>query len=460
MPPSDDVAGILLSELRHVVGDLQHLVGAPVQDAWVPDPFTVVLGFPGGHRLLISTWPMPRVHTIERRPRNPKKPLSFQGLLRRRLTGRLDALEVDGEDRVLRLSFGSHALVAHLFGRGGGMWWVEDGHVVAASDGPAPPSLPSRPPTTPDDRPARFGPLEGSWDLGARAFLEQAAATQVRARTQRRVVQHLKKLHHKQQRLVANLTKDLEAVERADALRHHADCLAAALHTLRRGAKVAVVPDLDDPGASVEVPMDPAKSPAEVMNRMYDKAGRLERAMDHVLARLEEAEQLERTLALARQEAEGGDPAVLRQLTRTWRVPTTDARIPQRTTAPFVTWKGPREQEIFVGRNDRSNHALVFRRARGRDWWLHVRDQPGAHVVLPVATRDDTPPLDLLLAAAQIALHHSGVAPGDHVDVQYTRVANVRPIKGAAPGRVQVSDERVLHVTRDPAALDGWERVS
>jgi predicted ribosome quality control (RQC) complex YloA/Tae2 family protein len=108
---------------------------------------------------------------------------------------------------------------------------------------------------------------------------------------------------------------------------------------------------------------------------------------------------------------------------------------------------------VYVGRNDKGNHALVFRHSRGRDWWLHVRDRPGAHVVLPMANTGSAPSLEQLLVAANIALAASGAKPGEAYDVVYARVADLRPIK-SAPGKVLVRDERVLHVRRE--ALEGW----
>jgi hypothetical protein len=39
--------------------------------------------------------------------------------------------------------------------------------------------------------------------------------------------------------------------------------------------------------------------------------------------------------------------------------------------------------------------------------------------------------------------------------VQYTRVKDVRPVPGEV-ALVRVANEKVLHVTRDPAALVGW----
>ncbi|MFT6146209.1 MAG: putative ribosome quality control (RQC) complex YloA/Tae2 family protein [Myxococcota bacterium] len=135
---------------------------------------------------------------------------------------------------------------------------------------------------------------------------------------------------------------------------------------------------------------------------------------------------------------------------------------PKRRQAPaggegIEYWSGPEGQQLWVGKNALNNRKLTFQKARGRDWWMHVRGRPGAHVVLPV--RSGKPPnLQWLLAGAQLAAWKSKIGVGDAVDVQYTQIKNVRAIPGDAHGRVTVHSESVLHVVRNQQMPDGWQQ--
>ena len=231
-----------------------------------------------------------------------------------------------------------------------------------------------------------------------------------------------------------------------------ADALAAALHTVPRGARAIDLPDLSDPDKTLHIELDPAKPASATMGRLYDKAGRLDRASSGILERLDTAERRAATLQADRASLDEADQAAITAILARWPVPLPK---PKQDTpaAPFRTWTGPQGQVVYVGRNDRGNHALVFRHSRGRDWWLHVRDRPGAHVVLPMPHTGMAPSLEQLLVGAQIALAASGAKPGEAYDVVYARVSDLRPIK-SAPGKVLVRDERVLHVRRE--ALEGW----
>lgn len=432
------------------------MVGLQVRQARVPAPYTVVLTFADRTDLVIESFPCPRLHTIVDRPTQPPSPLSFQGLLRARLHGPLQRLELIGDDRVVELGFATGTLHARLFGRGGGIWWVQDGRVIAGSHGPAAPELPALPPAAPNT-PPRFGPLEGSWDLAARAWLGGAADNLGLEAVRQHARRGLARVHKRLRRLRDNLVNDLKSAEGAGRLREDADCLAAALHRVRRGASEVEVDDLFNPGTKRTLPLDPRVDPSRTLGKMYDKAGRLDRSIDQILERLEATEARVHEVEADRVTAADADLAALEAIIARhgFGPPGTPARQDEAPPTSFRRWWGPGGEEVLVGRSDTENHQLTVHDARGRDWWFHLRNEPGAHVVLRGDKRH-APPLPTLLAVAQIVLRQARVAEGDSRDVQYARVKDLRAIPGAALGRVAVTHERVLHVTRDDEPLQGW----
>ena len=85
---------------------------------------------------------------------------------------------------------------------------------------------------------------------------------------------------------------------------------------------------------------------------------------------------------------------------------------------------------MWVGRNEKSNRKLTFQKARGRDFWMHLRDLPGAHLIIPMRG-DSTPDRDLLLAAAQIALLEGKLEPGTGAE---TCCGQLTPVSGFRSG--------------------------
>jgi hypothetical protein len=189
------------------------------------------------------------------------------------------------------------------------------------------------------------------------------------------------------------------------------------------------------------------------MERLYDRARRLDRVGDQVHARRAIVEQrlVELRSTLTALETAPVD-ALLAFEARLPPVPRSSVA----HNVPWATWVGPRGERVWVGRNESGNRRLTFQVARAHDFWMHLRGQAAAHIVIPME-RDHTPSLGLLLAAAQIALAHAKVPEGTAAEVQYTRRRNVRSVPGGG-ATVQLHDEKVLRVVRDRAALAEWTR--
>jgi hypothetical protein len=121
-------------------------------------------------------------------------------------------------------------------------------------------------------------------------------------------------------------------------------------------------------------------------------------------------------------------------------------RVPWRS---FVVGNAPAGQTLVVrvGRGAKDNDALV-KAAKGHDLWLHARDATGGHVIVPSdgGVVDDV----VLRDAALLAAWFSSLRGERHVDIQHTRVKNLRKPGGGAPAGVfLVSHETVLGLRVD-----------
>jgi predicted ribosome quality control (RQC) complex YloA/Tae2 family protein len=450
------------AEIENVTQELKSWVGTPFSTLWQPARDRVLLGLGTGRMILIvPRGPFARLHAVDERPQNPPKPFSFQGACRAHLHGPLREVARMAGERIVRLTFGRGALEARLTGSSGGLWLLEGERVVAALDGPAPPALPPVPVRGPHAASApRFQPGPGqSWnEASALVFGTQETERDV-AERRARVTSALHRALSRGARLVQNLHADLARADEAPAVRHRADLLAANLHRVRRGDRAVLVDDWDSQ-SSVWIDLDPTSAPSANLDRAYHLAKRLDRTADQVLARLEQVEAEQRWME------EG--LASIGQLGRDALI-SVEGRLPKASSAPrrprdvdrpapgHVTWRGPNGERVLVGRSARGNRILTFQVAKGQDWWMHLRDRPGAHLILPTP-KGASPPLPILLIAAQLALLAGRIGVGEAAEVQYTRVRDVRAIPGEE-GRVTIRDEKVLRVVRDPLALIGWAPV-
>ena len=101
--------------------------------------------------------------------------------------------------------------------------------------------------------------------------------------------------------------------------------------------------------------------------------------------------------------------------------------------------------KILCGRNNVQNDRLTLRTADKRDYWFHVKNAPGSHVILCCAGKE---PADKdITDAALIAAYNSRLSGGTGVAVDYTPVKFVKKPAGAKPGYVIYSTNRTAYVS-------------
>ena len=231
------------------------------------------------------------------------------------------------------------------------------------------------------------------------------------------------------------------------------DLLLARLSEIPRKAKRTVV--LDFEGTEVELELDPALTPSENAAQYYSEASRLERARDTLPKLIRKAEASVEKWAdlLDRVRSGTSDPAglveALGPIQPSQKVGSKDRPKP----LPFRRFVSSGGHEIRVGRGPRQNDDLTFRHSAPNDIWLHVRQTPGAHVVLRWQG-DGTPPRQDLAEAATLAALHSSARHSGSVPVAWTRRKHVRKPRGAPPGTVTPERTRTVFVSPDLAVIE------
>ncbi|HLV26254.1 MAG TPA: NFACT RNA binding domain-containing protein [Gemmatimonadales bacterium] len=95
--------------------------------------------------------------------------------------------------------------------------------------------------------------------------------------------------------------------------------------------------------------------------------------------------------------------------------------------------------EVLVGKGARDNDELTFRVAEANDLWLHAAGYPGSHVVVRNPDRVEVP-REVVRRAAELAVFNSKAREArGKVDVHVCRAGDVRKVRGAPAGQVQLS---------------------
>lgn len=290
--------------------------------------------------------------------------------------------------------------------------------------------------------------------LGAQA--QGARETRERARVAERLTRKLERarslVHGLEQRLVAS--RDFERV------RQDGELLKTHLHELKRGLKTFEVDDFfAGEGARRTLTLDPKLSPHENLERTFERARKLERALAAVegelaLAREKHATLQEFVARLADVPAETLEQeAIERGVLEPVQATIVERRRDPLVRLPYKAYHALRGSEIRVGRTAKDNDALTFRHARGSDIWLHTADTPGSHVVLRMETRDKEPDPEELIDAAHLSVHFSPLRGATRARVHVARQKEVHKPRGAKAGLVTLSGGRILELRLQPERL-------
>ncbi|HEY5999357.1 MAG TPA: NFACT RNA binding domain-containing protein [bacterium] len=247
-----------------------------------------------------------------------------------------------------------------------------------------------------------------------------------------------------------------EAAAEAALAQAAGTALASGAAVVPRGATRLAVTDPVS-GANAEVALDPALDARRNAATLFARARKIRRRAELAARKLPAI--AARRLQLEEQLAAGDLPA--QDGGRSASGATRPAGAAGVKSIPGIReYRGAGGWRILVGKSGAGNDRLTGKVAAPEDYWFHVRDFPGAHVVLKGAGGE--PPAEAIAAAGAIAAWHSGARGQGMVDVAYTRRRNVRKVRGGPPGTVTLGESATVRVRpgvpagfRELAAAEG-----
>ena len=102
--------------------------------------------------------------------------------------------------------------------------------------------------------------------------------------------------------------------------------------------------------------------------------------------------------------------------------------------------------EILIGKGARENDELTFGVAAPEDFWFHVGDYSGSHVVVRNPRKDKDLEESILVKAAQLAAYFSQARNSSKVEVHYTKRKHVTKPRRAKPGLVRLLEFKSIKV--------------
>ena len=241
-------------------------------------------------------------------------------------------------------------------------------------------------------------------------------------------------------RKIALQAEELSACDECEKYKLLGDLITSNLYLIKRGQeRVSVVNYYEDECPTIEIELDTRLSPSQNAQRYYKRYTKAKNAKIELARQIElahaELAYIETVFeALGKAETEADLSEIRDELYHSGyasRMKNYSA-VKQQAPKPlrFVTSGG---YTVLCGKNNKQNDYITTKLASKLDWWFHVKNLPGSHVLLQ--SNGEEPPEVDFTEAAEIAAFYSK-AKGDNIAVDYTQARNVKKPAGSKPGYV------------------------
>ena len=241
-------------------------------------------------------------------------------------------------------------------------------------------------------------------------------------------------------RKIAIQTEELKSCEQSDEYKLFADLITANIYLMKKGlSSVSVVNYYDEECKEIEIPLDTRLTPAQNAQKYYKryskaKTAKIEISKQIELARAEREYIATVSHALSQAETENDLNEIREELFHSGyasRMKNYSAsKIPSPKPLKFITSGG---YTVLCGKNNKQNDYITTKLSSKLDWWFHVKNLPGSHVLMQ--TNGKEPPEKDFTEAAEIAAYYSK-ADGNNIAVDYTQIKHIKKPAGSKPGYV------------------------
>lgn len=248
-------------------------------------------------------------------------------------------------------------------------------------------------------------------------------------------------------------TQEIEECEEADKYRIMADLITANLHILKKGVLSAkVINYYDDECSMIDIPLDEKLSPSQNAQKYYKKYNKLKKAKTELTKQIEiaktELEYISTVFdSLTKAEKENDLLQIRDELYHSGYASKMKNYVQAKQSAPQpLKFKTSGGYTVLCGKNNVQNDYITTKIAEKSDWWFHVKNMPGSHVLMQ--SHGEEPSEKDFTEAAEIAAHYSK-AEGNNIAVDYTYAKHVKKPAGSKPGYVIYHVNWTAYVTPD-----------
>lgn len=274
---------------------------------------------------------------------------------------------------------------------------------------------------------------------------------QIQGDLRKKINTNIKSTKKKIQILDENISKE----KRLQTVKQKGDLLAANIHKIEKGMETIEVEDFYKPGHMIKISIDSLLTPWENVDSYYKRYKKIKNSID--FAKKDMPKQKDYLFYLEDlkyfiDNAESIDDLneIKDQMIKSGLIKRKSKKKMKNSKSEPIHYKTSNSSDIFVGKNSKQNDYITLKLASRNDYFFHVKDVPGSHVILKTNKLTD----EDIKISAYLAAKNSSLYNNKKIDVDYTEKKNVNKPKGAKPGMVYYENFKTINVDIDKFAKE------
>ena len=273
----------------------------------------------------------------------------------------------------------------------------------------------------------------------------------------------IKQRHAKNVKKLKKLAIELANTEKAENYRVKGELILANAYQLNRGDKMLITQNYYDKNlAEIKIVLDELLTPSENAQKYFKRYHKAKSAVDHIKKQMDitksEIEYFEGLITYLAVADVVDVYEIQDELENRGYLKKRYVKKGQKKTKPNVDrYMTENNIELVVGKNNLQNDYVAHKLGKRHEWWFHVKDMPGSHVL--VRSESEKLEEEEIRAAANLAAYYSKGRNSSSVAVDYTQIKNLKKVPGSASGFVTYDVYKTIYIDPDETNVMQLKRL-
>lgn len=273
------------------------------------------------------------------------------------------------------------------------------------------------------------------------------------------LVKHLRRILANKKQKIGNLEQDLANANENLMYNHLGILLQSNLYLVKYGMKEVTVTDFMNDFKEVNIALDPLLSPSDNLGKIFKKGKKASTAISKINEQLsittDEISYLEEVIEQLSYANNNDFEEIKTELISLGYLKKKNEKKKAKSKKVILSKIQLDKTYLLIGKNNIQNEYLIHKVARKNDLWFHVKDAPGAHVVLFVPDNDDAyePTEEEIRLASNVAAYFSKFSKSSSVPVNYTKIKNLKKIPKHQGYNVIYTNNKTIYIDPDEEVI-------